>query len=216
MVVHAAGIVTAVDGTAKPTACGVAGAPGSFAVANPRSTASTTVDVTAATRFFGPRGPKGPGGPIDTFAGVCVGESVLARGVAVSGAFSATAVFVYPRRPTIHAAGIVTAVDGTAKATACGVAGAPGSFAVANPRSTASTTVDVTATTRFFGPRGPRRPIGPIDTFAGVCVGESVLARGVAVSGAFSATAVFVFPRAKVDPGDSGRPTRLLASTSLH
>ena len=116
--------------------------------------------------------------------------------------------------------GVVTAVNGTAKATACGVAGTSGSFVVANARSTTSSTVEVTATTRFFEPpmkpgvvglKGPRRSNA---TFASVCVGESVLARGAMVSGVFTATAVFVYPRGKVDPpvGHTG----VLASGSRH
>jgi hypothetical protein len=138
----------------------------------------------------------------------------------VPGVLTATAVFVYPQGPVVHASGVVTAVNGTAKATACGVAGTSGYFAVVNARSTASNTVEVTATTRFFeppmkpgvvGPKGPRRSNA---TFASVCVGESVLARGTMVSGVLSAIAVFVFPRRKVDPpvGHTG----VLASGSRH
>jgi hypothetical protein len=195
-VVHVSGVVTAVNGTAKPTACGVAGTPGSFSVADARSTTSSTVAVTATTRFFVPRRPDA------TFASVCVGESVLARGTTVSGELSASAVFVYPQGPVLHASGVVTAVNGTAKATSCGVAGTSGFFAVANPKSNTSRTVDVTATTRFFEPPmkpgvalGPKGPNRSNTSFASVCVGESVLVRGTLVSGVLSAIAVFVFPR---------------------
>jgi hypothetical protein len=106
------GIVTAVNGTAKATACGVAATAGFFVVMNPKSTTSTTVDVTVTTRFFEPKNPQGEGpfrrlkpnganGPKRleaTFADVCVGKPVFATGTTVSGAVSATAVFVFPPR----------------------------------------------------------------------------------------------------------------------
>ena len=225
-VVHASGVVTAVNGTAKATSCGIAGTSGFFVVTNPKSTAPSTVDVTATTRFFEPPmkpgvalGPKGPRRSNATFASVCAGESVLARGTLVSGALSAVAVFVFPRHPVVHVAGVVTAVNGVTTKTTCGVAG-PGFFVVANPKSTAPSTVDVTATTRFFEPPmkpgvalGPKEPNRSNATFASVCVGDSVLARGTIVSGVFTATAVFVFPRGKADPpGHTG----ILASGSGH
>ena len=189
------GVVTEVNVTATATTCGVAGKSGSFVVANPTSTAPTTVEVTATTRFFVPRRPDA------TFASVCVGESILARGTMVSGVLSAVTVFVHPQGPVVHASGVVTAVNGTATATTCGVGGASGYFVVANARSTTPSTVEVTATTRFFEPpmkpgvvglKGPRRSNA---TFASVCVGESVLVRGAMAAGVLSAIAVFVFPR---------------------
>ena len=234
-VVHASGVVTAVTVTGTTTTtptCGVAGMPGTFVVADARSTTSSTVAVTATTRFFEPPmkpgvalGPKGPRRSNASFASVCAGESVLVRGTLVSGVLSAIAVFVFPRHPVVHASGVVTAVTVTGTTTTpttptCGGAGTPGTFVVADARSTSHTTVDVTATTRFFeppmkpgvalGPKGPNRSNA---TFASVCVGDSVLARGTVVSGVFTATAVFVFPRGKADPpGHTG----ILASGSGH
>ncbi|MGH9028009.1 MAG: hypothetical protein ACRDV4_00090 [Acidimicrobiales bacterium] len=80
----------------------------------------------------------------------------------------------------------------------CGTSGAIGSFVVENTKTTKTTTVEVTKTTKFF------EPSSSATGFTGVCIGTSVDARGTTTSGTFSATLVTVLPGGWFHPNRHG------------
>jgi hypothetical protein len=196
----ASGKVTSVDGASAAGSCGVAGGSGSFVVTGPM-TMAVTVNVNSATKFIALRASGA------SFADVCVGDYAAAQGTAKgTGAITATSVFVATPPPApVHSPGAfgkVTSVDGDSAAGSCGVAGGSGSFVVVEPMSIATpkaapttmalpmakvTTVDVTGSTKFFAPKASGA------SFADVCVGDDVAARGTADgTAAITATVVYV------------------------
>ncbi|HUI03532.1 MAG TPA: hypothetical protein VLZ77_08315 [Acidimicrobiales bacterium] len=178
--VRESGTVTSVNGTGTPGACGVSGAAGAFTMSSHK--AVDAVDVDGSSTAFKERNVGAP-----TFADVCVGDKVRATGTLVSGVLQATRVTVVPPPPT-RVAGTVVSVDGTSTPGACGTAGADGTFTVSAHQGAA--VVDVAASSTTFSERNVSAP-----SFADVCVGTKVTARGTkASSGALDATSVTVAP----------------------
>ncbi|HTT87031.1 MAG TPA: hypothetical protein VMF60_06675, partial [Acidimicrobiales bacterium] len=174
------GTVVAVNGSGTRGTCGTAGAAGGFSMSSHR--AIDVVDVQPSSTVFTDRGVSAP-----SFADVCVGDKVRATGVLVSGVLSATRVAVVPPRPT-RVSGTVVSVNGTSTPGTCGTAGADGTFTVGAHKRTA--VVDVGGSTTTFAERGVAAP-----TFATVCVGTKVRAKGTTTSsGALDARSVTVVP----------------------
>ncbi|MDA8311661.1 MAG: hypothetical protein M0Z46_13830 [Actinomycetota bacterium] len=139
--------------------------------------------------------------------------SLVAGGAAVAGALSSPVRASHAARgfggadrrsatlPMKVAVGQVTGVDGVSTPGHCGTAGKTGTFVVENLRRSSSTTVDVSATTRFLAPT----TLGA--SFADVCVGSTVFVQGTTASGTVSATRVIVVPLGRFRPqGDQQFP----------
>ena len=88
------GEVTSVDGVSDDGTCGTEGADGSFTIVD-RDGNPITVNVTAATQFFGKyhHGDEGD----TSFADVCVGKKAGARGEQTDAVVAAEMVFVFDR-----------------------------------------------------------------------------------------------------------------------
>jgi hypothetical protein len=219
-------MVTAVDGSASPGTCGVAGAGGSFTVAAAEDDSgdgtggSTPVDVTASTEF------EDSGDPSPSFADVCVGRTVEVSGAEQAGALQADKVSVDAEQGAADVEGTVLAVNGTTATGTCGTAGAAGSFTVSGDASgsdssgtgssddggSGGTTVDVSAQTTFADTADPS------PSFADVCVGRAVKASGTMSGAAIAASSVTVEPPSgSSDGGDqsvSGTVTSVDGSTA--
>ena len=132
---------------------------------------------------------------------------VLGGGSAVAGALSSTTHGPHGAPTARHVddqpsdrvhlqavVGKVTGVNGVTTTDTCGTSGAAGTVAVENPKTSKSTTVTVTATTKFL------EPMTTGASFADVCVGKSVAALGTTTSGTFSAASVTVLPGRTLQP----------------
>ena len=183
-----AGTVTAIGSDTSAGACGTSGGSGTFTLTTWQNTSWTvTVSTSDPTTTFVEAGVSGA-----TFADVCVGSSVGARGSATgTDALTASRVFIAAPRNSVF--GQVTAVGTDTSSGACGTAGASGSFTVSAYHSATSWTVDVSAppATTFVVP-GVTSP-----SFANVCVGEWAGAVGTLDAGTDTVdptTEVFVAP----------------------
>jgi len=189
----AMGTVASVNGVSAPGSCGGAGLPGTFTITD-HDGKTFTVNVDPTTTFA----DQGVASP--TFLNVCVGEFVAAKGTFVDPIVTATQVFIAPKHDEkkhdekkhgdqgrhMGAFGTVASVNGVSDAGTCGITtGAIGSFAITGHDGT-TFTVDVTGTTMFEVP-GVTDP-----TFANVCVGEKVGAKGALTDTTVAATDVFV------------------------
>jgi hypothetical protein len=175
------GLVTSVNGSTTTGICGAAGSSGTFTLMNPRR-AQATINVTSSTVFF-ERGASAP-----TFANVCVNEMVGATGTASAGSIAATDVMIWSLVPTdFNAFGLVSSVNGSTAAGACGVAGTSGMFTVVRGRNAIQTTIDVTPATTFK----ENEVASP--SFANVCVGEAAGAHGSFSGGVLNATRVHIW-----------------------
>ena len=174
------GTVLAVNGTSTPGTCGTAGSAGGFTVSSHDATIG--VDVLRSSTTFVERDVSTP-----SFADVCAGSKVRAVGALASGVLSATRVVVVPPPPA-RVSGTVASVNGTSAPGTCGTAGADGAFTVSTRKGTSGVEVEAGSTT--FSERGVAAP-----TFAAVCVGSKVTAKGTMTSaGALDATSVTVVP----------------------
>ncbi|MGH8981852.1 MAG: hypothetical protein ACRDWE_12695 [Acidimicrobiales bacterium] len=204
------GKVTSVDGSSATGACGVAGATGTFDVARKgkTATATTTVDVTSATKFLE------PGTQTASFADLCVGFDAGAVGTTggTGGTLTASGVWMAspstppapaPKPPLAY--GKVASVDGSSATGACGVAGATGTFGISGWKATTTRTVDVTSSTKFVE-KGSTTA-----SFADVCVGDDAGAVGTATAAGttpktpFTASGVWIAP-AVTRPAPVPRP----------
>jgi hypothetical protein len=198
------GMVTSVNGSSATGTCGASGQPGSFVVTggdeggDSQGQAATdgggspvTVNVTSSTTFEDQADPS-PG-----FQDVCVGSDARATGTFASdGSLTATNVSVHVEMAEVG--GMVTSVNGSSTAGACGQSGATGSFMVTGGDSSGSgdgatdgggspTTVNVTASTTF------EDAADSSPGFQDVCVGSFVHATGtIAPDGSLTATNVSV------------------------
>ena len=190
----AMGIVASVNGVSTAGTCGTAGLAGTFTLTgHPDKT--WTVNVDPATTFA----EKDVAAP--TFANVCVGEFVMAKGTVVDPTVTATQVFIAPTHVDdkhnkhdkhhdghqVGAFGTVASVNGVTTDGTCGAAGTAGTFSITGFKGTIFT-VNVTTTTNFKVP-GVTDP-----TFANVCVGGKVAAKGDTTDTTVAATDVFVLP----------------------
>ena len=175
------GMVVSVNGSTAAGACGVAGAAGTYTIASGHHE-QTVVDVTETTTFSG-RGLSSP-----SFANVCVNEAAGARGTVSDGVLTATSVRIWsrPSKSPVSAFGLVTSVNGSTTAGACGVAGQPGTFTITS-RDSSQTVVNVTATTKF------RERDVSSPSFAGVCVNTTVRAAGTTSNGELNADGVQIW-----------------------
>ena len=185
----AMGTVASVNGISTPGTCGTSGLPGSFTITG-HDSKTFTVNVDPSTTFT----DEGVTSP--TFANVCVGEFVAAKGTVTDPIVTATDVFIAPAKHDdkkhedhgqhVGAFGTVASVNGLSTAGACGAPG-DGSFTITDRNGT-TFTVNVTSTTMFKVPG----VTGP--TFANVCVGDKAGAKGDVTGTTVAATDVFVFP----------------------
>jgi hypothetical protein len=183
------GIVTEVDGSTAPGACGTAGGTGSFVVTDTNNAVTppvavvTTINVSGATTFLEHKVTS------PTFANVCVGDSAVAVGPASAGVLAADAVTI-ALPPKVHVYGTVRSVNGVTTAGTCGTAGASGSFGLStvDGSTTVDTVVAVDATTAFTL-KGASSA-----SFADVCVGALATAEGAASGSDVTATAVAIKP----------------------
>ena len=83
------GTVASVNGVTTPGTCGTSGATGSFTLTGQKGT-TFTVNVDGTTKFFAP-GVTDP-----SFANICVGAMVGAKGDVTDTTVAATMVFVLP------------------------------------------------------------------------------------------------------------------------
>ena len=167
----------------------LAGLAGSFTITAPDNK-TFTVNVDPSTTFA----DEGVTSP--SFANVCVGEFVAAKGTVADPIVTATEVFIAPAKHDdkthddhghhVVAFGTVASVNGVSDAGVCGAPGA-GSFTITGPKGT-TFTVNVTSTT-MFEVHGVTDP-----SFANVCVGDKVGAKGDLTGTTVAATDVFVFP----------------------
>jgi len=176
------GTVTAVNGDTSPTACGSAGATGSFTLTTNGSTPTVhTIEVGSATSFV----EKKISAP--TFANVCVGDDAGAIGSETNFVLTASSVSISVPKST-HAFGTVVAVDGVTTPKTCGSAHASGDFTLSTliSGSQVVTTVFVTSDTKFNVSHTGTT------TFAGLCVGDYAQAEGLAVGSTVLAASVEV------------------------
>ena len=186
---HKFGTVTDVNGATASGSCGTAGASGTFSLSTlvSGSTVVTTVFVDPSTKFNVSHVGR------SDFSGLCVGYAADVEGIAVGNTVLADSVQVkVPKPPTpVHVKGMVSSVNGSSDTTACGTAGAAGSFVVTwtdKLGATVDTTVVVTATTPFSGKSGTT-------SFADVCVGaKSSVVGNNSTSGALDAVSVATYP----------------------
>ena len=186
---HKFGTVTDVNGVTASGTCGTAGASGTFTLSTliSGSPVVTTVFVDGSTKFNVSHVGK------SDFSGLCVGYSADVEGLAAGNTVLAASVKVkIPKPPTpVHVKGMVSSVNGSSDAAACGVAGAAGSFVVTwtdKLGAVVNTTVVVTATTPFAGKSGAT-------SFADVCVGaKSSVVGNNSTSGALDAVSVATYP----------------------
>ena len=122
-----------------------------------------------------------------SFANVCVGAQVRVTGVAGHNGFSATQVTVVPPRAR-QVSGSVVSVNGSST---CGKSGVAGDFVITSGSSVY--TVDVGNPTTTFPGEGVNTP-----SFAAVCKGDKVRARGTVTHGnVLNATDVVVIVPSK-------------------
>ena len=189
----AVGTVASVNGVSDPGTCGMTAATGAFTLTAHKGQ-TFTVNVDPST-VFSDKGVTGP-----SFANVCVGELVFAKGTVTGTTVAATNVFVVPphkdddkHKHDDHRGvfGTVASVNGVTDPGTCGSPGATGAFTLTAWKNT-TFTVNVDPSTKFFvfGVTGP--------TFANVCVGEKVAAKGALTGTTVAATTAFVFPDHKV------------------
>lgn len=174
------GVVTSVNGASAVGSCGVATETGTFTFVG-RRLRIVTVDVVSATTF------ADTAVTTPSFADVCVGSEVEILGTFASEVLTASSVTVQPPRPD-SVSGLVTSVNGSSTSDSCGSSGVAGYFSVAPRRSTASVTIDVSATTTFTD------AADPTPSFADVCVGDNVKALGALSGATLTATSVAVTP----------------------
>jgi len=177
------GTVTSVNGVSDPGTCGMSGAMGSFALIGPKGK-TFTVNVSPSTTYV----DKGVTTP--TFANLCVGDIAAAKGTVNGAIVTADKVFVAPPPPPhvpTGAEGIVASVNGVSDPGRCGMTGAAGSFTL-TARNNKTFTVNVDTSTPFVD------PTVTTPSFANVCVGALVHAKGTVVDTTVTATNVFVVP----------------------
>ncbi len=162
---HVSGAVTAVNGIAASGACGTAGDPGTFSLDHEGT--PTTVEVQVPSTSFKEKGVNTP-----SFANVCVGAQVRVTGEVGHNGFSATQVTVVPPRVR-QVSGPVVSVNGTST---CGKSGVAGDFVITSGSSVY--TVDVGSLSTTFQENGVNTP-----SFAAVCKGDKVRARGTVTQG---------------------------------
>jgi len=187
-VVSVFGIVTSVNGSTADGACGTLGGSGTFSILN-RNAMQKTINVSTDTAYFS----KVISSP--TFANVCVDEMVGSTGTRANGVITATDVMIWSTVPSDFSSfGMVISVNGSTATTACGVAGASGTFTVMH-RNAKTTVVNVSPTTTYIM-KGLTNP-----TFADICVNEMVGSHGsVASDGSISADSVRIFSRPGFPP----------------
>ena len=125
-----------------------------------------------------------------SFANVCVGTNVRAKGTVAEQVITATKVVVKPpRAPHVRkaASGPSLSVNGVSTAGTCGAAATAGSFTLTGHKGTIFT-VNVDPATAF--------KVKDVETpsFANVCVGAFVLAKGTFVDTTVAATNVYIAP----------------------
>lgn len=202
----AAGMVASVNGVSTPGTCGAANLGGAFTL-TAHDSKTFTVNVDPSTTF------TEHGITAATFLNVCVGEFVAAKGTVADPVVTATEVFILPALHHDHkdrgkkhegrgdhrgAFGTVASVNGGSATGTCGSAGLPGSFTITGRNGT-TFTVNVTSTTTAFKVPGIADP-----TFANVCVGTQVGAKGSVTDTTVAATDVFVFPPHSDHESDHG------------
>jgi hypothetical protein len=183
------GVVASVNGVSDPGACGSSGGGGSFTLtAHHDKTFIVNVDTTTTYLDEGVTGPS--------FANVCVGVAALAKGTVADTTVTATSVVIAPKsedpKPQEHhrshgVFGTVASVNGVTDPGTCGTAGTTGSFTITGWKGT-TFTVNVDTTTQFFAP-GVTAP-----SFADICVGAKVGAKGDVTGTTIAATMTFVLP----------------------
>ena len=193
------GVVASVNGVTDPNTCGLAAGMGSFTLTAHDSTIFV-VNVDTTTTYA----DKGVTDP--SFANVCVGARVAAKGTVVDTTVTATEVFIAPtmdhgsdHEKHHHGVfGTVASVNGVSDPNTCGTAGAAGTFTITGWKGT-TFTVTVDSMTKFFAP-GVTDP-----SFADICVGAKVGAKGDTTGTTVAATMAFVLPQHGSDMhGDGG------------
>jgi hypothetical protein len=196
------GTVASVNGSTDPAACG-AGDTGTFTLTGHHDE-TFTVDVAPSTTYSSKHVTDA------SFANVCVGARVKVKGTVDGTTVAADKVRikhsetpdehgpVHPDLPVQaqehhHVHGSVASVNGSADPAACG-SGDTGSFTVTD-RDGNSFTVNVVSTTRFLG----HHDDSGAPTFADVCVGTRVGAKGDETDTTVTADKVFVLGDHKGD-----------------
>ena len=126
------------------TRAGPSGGSGSFTLTGHKGTLYV-VNVATTTTFV----DKAVTDP--SFANVCVGALVTAKGTAVDTTVTATKIFIAPPRPPHQpkgAFGVVASVNGVSDPNTCGTSGAAGTFTLTGHKDT-TFTVNVATTTAF-------------------------------------------------------------------
>jgi hypothetical protein len=189
------GIVASVNGVTAPGTCGTSGGGGSFTLTGHKGT-TFIVNVDPTTTTFADQGVTDP-----SFANVCVGVDALAKGTVADTTVTADSVVIAPNvePPEQHDAhgvfGTVASVNGVSAPGTCGTSGATGSFTITGWKGM-TFTVNVDTSTAFSA-RGVTDP-----SFADICVGAKVGAKGDVTGMTIAATSAFVLP---ANDGNHGR-----------
>ena len=190
------GQVASVNGVSDPNTCGTAATAGSFTLTG-RDNQTFTVNVDTTTTYK----DKDESVTDPSFANVCVGDFAAAKGTVDNQIVAATDVFIVPPKQDdsgdqpVHEMrgvfGTVASVNGVSDPNTCGTAGATGSFTLTTWKhdGTETFTVNVDSSTQFFAP-------GQSDaSFADICVGAKVGAKGDVTDTTVAATSAFVLPK---------------------
>jgi len=184
------GTVASINGASDPNTCGTAGGTGSFTVT--RHDQTYIVNIDAATKFR----DKDTDVTDPSFANVCVGGLVAVKGGIDDTTVDASKVTVIPPRARKGAFGVVASVNGVSDANTCGTADAAGSFTITG-RNNQTFTVNVDPATEYHD-----KDVSDA-SFANVCVGTLVAAKGDVTGQIVTADKVFIVP---VHQDDSGVP----------
>jgi hypothetical protein len=188
------GRVDAVNGVSDPGTCGTADTAGSFTVTSYKGD-TFTINVDSATTFSAKDVTDA------SFADVCVGLLTFSKGDVTDSTVTAAAVFILPPKSDDGddddgehegAFGKVTSVNGVSDEDTCGTEGADGSFIVEDHDGNI-VTVNVTSATEFLG-KHHWKTDGDA-SFADVCVGNKVAAKGALTDAVLAAEKVFVLGR---------------------
>ena len=183
------GVVASINGVSDPNTCGTDGGAGSFTM-TARHDTTFIVNVDTATEYR----DKAVTDP--SFANVCVGGLVAAKGSVEDTTVTASKVVVIPPRERKGAFGTVASVNGVSDPNTCGTAGAAGSFTLTAHEGNEPFTVNVDTTTEYKA----KDVTDP--SFANVCVGGLVGAKGTVEDTIVTAAKVFIAPAKHDDPGD--------------
>ena len=186
------GKVASVGGVTTDGAC-LTGDTGPFTLTSFKGMNTVTVNVSSSTTY------SEKGVTSATFANVCVGEFVAAKGTNTNNTVAATQVFIAPPHPAPKppegAFGKVASVGGVTTDGAC-LTSDTGPFTLTSFKGAKTITVNVSSSTTY-SEKGVASA-----TFANVCVGEFVGAKGAVSNDTVTATQVFIAPPKPADDGD--------------